>query len=161
MTVAYIGLGSNLDHPQQQVLTALAGLARLPDTVLVKASSLYRSAPLGPQDQPEFINAVAMLETTLSALTLLEALQQIELKQGRVRTVNWGPRTLDLDMLLYGNMSINTEKLTVPHPQMASRSFVLEPLLEIAPDIDIPGLGLAADMYRGLRALPLLRTDVT
>ena len=157
MTVVYIGLGSNMDHPQQQVTTALTELACLPDSVLLRASTLYRSAPLGPQQQPDFINAVASLETALTAEALLDALQQIEQNHARVRTMHWGPRTLDLDILLYGDMSIKTQRLTVPHPEMTRRNFVLEPLLELDPHIDIPGAGLAIDLYRGLQAEPLQR----
>jgi 2-amino-4-hydroxy-6-hydroxymethyldihydropteridine diphosphokinase len=159
MTVVYIGLGSNMDRPQHQVTTALAELAHLPDTTLLKASRLYRSAPLGPQDQPDYINAVASVETTLTAETLLDVLQQIEQQHRRVRTTHWGPRTLDLDILLYGNMSIRTPRLTVPHPEMARRCFVLEPLLEINPEVDIPGLGPAIDLYRGLQTGPLQKVD--
>ncbi len=157
MMVVYIGLGSNMDHPQQQVTAALSELACLPDTALLQASSLYQSAPLGPQEQPDFINAVASLETALTAEALLDALQKIEQNHARVRTTHWGPRTLDLDILLYGDMSIKTQRLTVPHPEMIRRSFVLEPLLELAPLIDIPGVGLAIDLYRGLQAEPLQR----
>lgn len=157
MTVVYIGLGSNMDHPQHQVTAALSELACLPDTALLQTSSLYQSAPLGPQEQPDFINAVASLETALTAEALLDALQQIEQNHARVRTTHWGPRTLDLDILLYGDMSIKTQRLTVPHPEMIRRSFVLEPLLELAPLIDIPGVGLAIDLYRGLQAEPLQR----
>jgi 2-amino-4-hydroxy-6-hydroxymethyldihydropteridine diphosphokinase len=159
MTVVYIGLGSNMDRPQHQVTAALADLAHLPDTALLQASTLYRSAPVGPQDQPDFINAVASVETALTAEELLDALQQIEQQHGRVRTTHWGPRSLDLDILLYGNMSIRTPRLTIPHPEMARRCFVLEPLLEIDPEVEIPGLGPAIDLYRGLQAAPLQKVD--
>ncbi len=157
MIVAYIGLGSNLDQPEKHVLDAMAELELLPDCCKVKISSLYRSAPIGPQDQPDFINAVVQLETELSAQSLLEQLQQLEQKHGRVRTQHWGPRTLDLDLLLYGNMIIKTEKLTVPHPHMAERSFVLCPLLEIAPELVIPKLGRLSELYQRVQMDPPVR----
>jgi 2-amino-4-hydroxy-6-hydroxymethyldihydropteridine diphosphokinase len=157
MTLAYIGLGSNLDNPELQVVEAITELDQLPESTLLNRSSLYRSAPQGPQDQPDFINAVIKIETELPPEILLEHLQQIEHKHGRLRSTHWGPRTLDLDLLLYGNMKINTEKLTLPHAHMASRSFVLEPLLEIETDIEIPGLGGAAQLYHKLRTGPLAR----
>jgi 2-amino-4-hydroxy-6-hydroxymethyldihydropteridine diphosphokinase len=141
-TRTYVGIGSNLDDPEQQVRRALKALATLPDTTLLRYSSLYRSLPMGPQDQPDYINAVAELETTLPALRLLGLLQAIETQQGRVRgPVKWGPRTLDLDLLVYGRAQIAKATLTVPHPGIAERVFVLYPLAEIAPGLDIPGLG--------------------
>ena len=141
---SYIGLGSNLDGPELQLATALAALRAIPDTTLVKHSSLYRSAPLGPGDQPDFINAVALLSSHLAVTELLVQLQLIEDRQGRVRHgQRWGPRTLDLDILLYGNDVIDEPGLTVPHPEIRHRNFVLMPLLELAPDIEIPGLGRA------------------
>jgi 2-amino-4-hydroxy-6-hydroxymethyldihydropteridine diphosphokinase len=152
MTAVFIGLGSNLDNPERQVVTAISKLELLPESSLIKCSSLYRSAPMGPQDQPDFINAAIKLETRLTADRLLALTQQIELEHGRIRTVHWGPRTLDLDLLLFGNMIIHTEKLTVPHPHIASRRFVLEPLLEIDPEITIPGLGTGAALYHKLPA---------
>lgn len=143
---AFIGVGSNLDDPQRQVRTALAELAELPSTHVSAVSSLYRSAPLQgagvPQNQPDYINAVARLESALTAEALLDALQAIEVRHGRVRSsAHWGPRTLDLDILLYGDRRIDTPRLRVPHPGLAKRNFVLQPLAEIAPDLDIPGLG--------------------
>ncbi len=135
---AYIGLGSNLDDPVRQLRRALAALARLPETHLAGYSRFYRSVPLGPQDQPDYVNAVAALDTTLDAEALLDALQAIETAQGRVRTLRWGPRTLDLDMLLYGNEVLATPRLTVPHPGLAERSFVLYPLAELATDLALP-----------------------
>jgi len=157
MIAAYIGLGSNLDNPVQQVAEAITEIGKLPESTLLVRSSLYRSAPHGPQDQPDFINAVIKIETELAPEVLLDHLQQIEHKHGRLRSVHWGPRTLDLDLLLYGNMKLNTEKLKVPHPQMACRSFVLEPLLEIETDIEMPGLGSAVQLYRKLQTGPLER----
>ena len=142
---AFIGLGSNLDDPRRQVRTALAELAELPASRVSAVSSLYRSAPLQgadvPQGQPDYINAVARLESALTAEALLDALQAIETRHGRMRNAHWGPRTLDLDILLYGDMRIDTPRLRVPHPGLAERNFVLQPLAEIAPDLDIPGLG--------------------
>ena len=144
---SYIGLGSNQGNPEAQLTSALAALNGCPDTILVRHSSFYRSKPLGPSDQPEFINAVALLDSRLSAMALLARLQSIENRQGRVRAgEKWGPRTLDLDMLLYGDKIIAEPGLIVPHPEMRHRNFVLIPLLELAPDIEIPGLGRADDL---------------
>ncbi len=137
----FIGLGSNLEDPVSQVKQALQELAELPDSRFIKASSLYSSAPVGPQDQPDFVNAVAELETTLEAHALLDQLQSLEQKHQRVRERHWGPRTLDLDLLLYGTEQINSERLTVPHAFMQERSFVLYPLAEIAADTEIPNIG--------------------
>ena len=139
--VAWIGLGSNLDNPVRQVNTALAALDDLPKSRLRACSGLYRSAPMGPQDQPDYINAVAALDTALSAPALLEALQGIEQAHARVRGRHWGPRTLDLDILLYGDAVIDSPTLSVPHPGLATRNFVLAPLAEIAPRLTVPGLG--------------------
>ena len=144
---SYIGLGSNLDNPQLQLTTALAGLNDIPGTTLVKYSSFYRSKPAGPGNQPDFINAVALLSTGLTARQLLVRLQSIENRQGRIRDgQRWGPRTLDLDMLMYGNEIINEPELMVPHPEIRHRNFVLIPLLELAPCIRIPGLGRADEL---------------
>jgi 2-amino-4-hydroxy-6-hydroxymethyldihydropteridine diphosphokinase len=148
-TRAYVGLGSNLDNPREQVLKALAALGELPGTRLVARSRFYRSAPLGPADQPAYFNAVAALDTGLSALDLLYALQGIEQRQGRVRgALRWGPRTLDLDLLLYGESCISTPQLTVPHPGLHERAFVLYPLYELAPALWIPGRGALGDLIR-------------
>ncbi|PIE20793.1 MAG: 2-amino-4-hydroxy-6-hydroxymethyldihydropteridine diphosphokinase [Neptuniibacter caesariensis] len=136
--VCYIGLGSNLKQPLKQVSDAIEALALLPETELLCTSSLYRSAPVGPQDQPDFINAVAQIETSLSPLELLNQLQAIEQQQQRVRERHWGPRTLDLDILLYADQIIASERLTVPHAYMTERSFVLYPLAEISPDLVMP-----------------------
>ena len=138
MTVAFVGLGSNLDNPVRQVESALGELDTLPQTRLLKRSSLYRTAPVGYADQPDFINAVAQLETELAAERLLEELQAIESRHGRVRTFPNAPRTLDLDLLLFGEVVLQSERLTLPHPRMHERSFVLDPLREIAPDLKIP-----------------------
>ena len=135
MTVAYVGIGSNLDDPRVQVLQALDELDRLPQTRLVKKSSLYRSAPLGYAEQPQFVNAVAQLETSLPAERLLAELQAIEALHGRRRSFANAPRTLDLDLLLYGDAKLRSAHLTVPHPRMHERAFVLKPLLEISPEL--------------------------
>jgi len=133
VTIAYVGIGSNLDEPRRQVLEALTELDRLPHTRVVKKSSLYRTAPIGHADQPDFINAVAQLETGLPAERLLAELQDVEARHGRKRSFPNAPRTLDLDILLFGSARISTEALTVPHPRMHERAFVLKPLLEIDP----------------------------
>lgn len=128
----YIGLGSNLDNPLQQVQQAINELDAMPSSRLLAVSSFYRSAPVGPQDQDDFINAVAEIETALDPWQLLDALQSIENSHRRVRVQHWGPRTLDLDILLYGSRQLNDDRLVVPHAQIALRSFVLQPLKELA-----------------------------
>jgi 2-amino-4-hydroxy-6-hydroxymethyldihydropteridine diphosphokinase len=140
MTVrAYIGLGSNLDNPLCQVRAALTELAKLPHTRLAAVSPLYRTPPLGPAHQPDYINAVAALDTELEPLALLDELQRIEQHHGRVRgTLRWGPRTLDLDLLLYGDRVIINERLTVPHAGLCARPFVIFPLQAIAPGLILP-----------------------
>lgn len=141
--IAFIGLGSNLGDPHSQLQRAFVDLDGLPGTRLTAWSSLYRSAPLGCLDQPDFVNAVAKIATSLSPQALLQALLQIEHQHGRQRTFRNAPRTLDLDVLLYDDMQLQEQGLTIPHPQMHLRAFVLQPLLEIAPDIGIPGVGQA------------------
>ena len=142
---AYIGLGSNLENPQQQVGAALAALGELPQTRLLLASSLYASAPVGYDDQPDFVNTAALLETELTADELLQALLLLEQQFGRVRTFLNAPRTLDLDILLYDEQVIDQPALQVPHPRMHERAFVLLPLAEIEPELLIPGKGRLAD----------------
>ena len=145
--IAFIGLGSNLEQPEQQILRALQSLNNLPVTVLLKNSSLYQSAALtlpGSAPQNDYINAVASLDTGLSAEQLLVQLQAIENAQGRIRTAKWGARTLDLDILLYGDETVASENLTIPHAQLKFRNFVIHPLFEITGDINIPGLGSLA-----------------
>lgn len=138
-TSAFIGLGSNLDDPQNHVTQAIRELDQLTDCVLVAASPLYRSAPMGPQDQDDYINAVVQLQTQLEPLALLDTLQMLEHKHGRVRLgERWGPRTLDLDLLLYGDKCIDHPRLKVPHYGIKERSFVLLPLFDIAPDFIFP-----------------------
>ncbi|EOX8444987.1 2-amino-4-hydroxy-6-hydroxymethyldihydropteridine diphosphokinase [Salmonella enterica] len=141
MTIAYIALGSNLASPLEQVNAALKAIADTPDSRVVAVSSFYRTPPLGPQDQPDYLNAAVALETTLAPEELLNHTQRIELQQGRVRKAErWGPRTLDLDIMLFGDEVINTERLTVPHYDMKNRGFMLWPLFEIAPDLRFPGI---------------------
>lgn len=159
MTVAYVGLGANLGEPRRQLQAALAALAALPRTRLLRASSFYRSAPVGYADQPDFVNAVAAVDTELAADGLLDGLQAIEQRQGRERTFANAPRTLDLDLLLYGEARIATASLTVPHPRMHERAFVLKPLAEIAPDARIPGRGSAAELLASCRGQDVERID--
>jgi len=141
---AFIGMGANLGDPEAQVRRAFAALAELPRSRLLAASSLYRSAPVGVVGQLDFVNAVAEVETALSARALLEALLAEESRFGRTREFPNAPRTLDLDLLLYGDRVISEPGLFVPHPRMHERAFVLAPLAEIAPHIAIPGRGRAA-----------------
>ncbi len=149
---AYVGLGSNLNSPVQQVEQALSTLKAIPNTKLISHSSLYQSAPMGPQDQPNYINAAAALDTTLDAEALLTALQSIENQHDRVRDGHhWGPRTLDMDLLLYGEVQQKSIRLTLPHPGLHLRSFVLVPLNEIAPDLIVPGLGKLQKIMNNIR----------
>jgi 2-amino-4-hydroxy-6-hydroxymethyldihydropteridine diphosphokinase len=143
---AYVGVGSNLGDPPAQVLDALAKLARLPRTRVVRASSLYGSRPLGPVEQPDFVNAAAGLLTQLSADELLARLRAIEAAAGRERRERWGPRVLDLDLLVYGRERRSSPELSLPHPGIVERNFVLYPLAEFAPDLDVPGAGRVADL---------------
>ncbi|NIU04178.1 MAG: 2-amino-4-hydroxy-6-hydroxymethyldihydropteridine diphosphokinase [Gammaproteobacteria bacterium] len=139
---AYVGLGSNLGDPVSQVTRALEELDLLSGTRCVVHSGLYRSAPMGTGDQPEYINAVAALDTERDAHGLFQALMEIEARHGRVRDhQRWGPRTLDLDLLIFGALVMRDEQLTLPHPGLLERNFVLYPLYEIAPGLDIPGAG--------------------
>lgn len=139
MTVAYMALGSNLASPLEQVNAALKAIDNIPDSHIVAVSSFYRTPPLGPQDQPDYLNAAVALETALAPEILLNHTQHIELQQGRVRkTERWGPRTLDIDIMLFGDWLIQTERLTVPHYDMKNRGFMLWPLFEIAPDLIFP-----------------------
>lgn len=142
MVRAFIGLGSNLENPIAQLDDAIEAMKQLQTIGLMRVSSCYKSKPMGPQDQDDYINAVVEIETELEAEALLDILQQIEQQQGRIRTRHWGPRTLDLDILLYGNMEINTERLVIPHPGITERNFVLFPLVELVGDeFVIPGKG--------------------
>ncbi len=146
MTLAYIALGSNLASPLEQVNAAVDAIGEIPQSRIVAVSTFYRTPPLGPQDQPDYLNAAVALETELDAEMLLDNTQRIELQQGRVRKAErWGPRTLDLDIMLFGNDVINTARLTVPHYDMKNRGFMLWPLFEIAPALTFPdGIALQA-----------------
>jgi 2-amino-4-hydroxy-6-hydroxymethyldihydropteridine diphosphokinase len=141
--IAHIGLGANLADPEMQVRAALDELAAAPGIVLERKSSLYRTAPIGYDNQPDFINAVVRVRTTLEPQALLDVLLDIERAHGRVRKFLNAPRTLDLDVLLYDDRLINTDTLNVPHPRAHLRAFVLLPLLEVSPDLVIPGIGPA------------------
>ena len=148
--ISYIGIGSNQAEPIEQAKQAIMALSNITSTKLISCSSLYCSAPMGPQDQPDYINAVAKLETTLSAIELLDALQEIEQSQGRVRKKNrWGPRTLDLDIILYADQKIDSERLIIPHYGMQEREFVLYPLFEIAPELQLPNGTSLSEILKG------------
>lgn len=139
---AYIGLGSNLEDPTLQLEKAVIGLERLPRSRLLEVSGFYRSAAMGPANQPDYLNAAAALQTELSPLSLLDQLQAIEAAQGRVRGERWGARTLDLDLLLYGDQTFQHPRLQVPHPGLTLRPFVLIPLAELVGEaLPIPGKG--------------------
>lgn len=138
MVICYIGIGANLDDPSLQIKLAIDALGKLPQSTLLATSAIYGSKPLGPQDQPDYQNAVAKIETQLEPLALLDALQAIETQQGRVKLRRWGERCIDLDILLYGQQTFNHPRLTIPHIELKKRSFVVTPLREIAPDLVLP-----------------------
>lgn len=144
MSLAYIALGANLGDPAATVNAAFAALDQLPQSRLLAKSALYRTAPVGIADQPEFVNAAALIDTTLAPEALLDALLGIEQAFGRVRAERNGPRTLDLDILLYDELTLATPRLTLPHPRLHLRAFVLQPLADLAPDLAIPGRGRLA-----------------
>jgi 2-amino-4-hydroxy-6-hydroxymethyldihydropteridine diphosphokinase len=150
-------LGSNLGDPGAQVRSALRELGALPQTRVMRESSLYRNPPAGYLDQPDFVNAVAMIETRLTPRALLAALLAIERARGRVRDFPNAPRTLDLDIVLYGDWVLHESGLTIPHPRMLERAFVLVPLAEIAPDAVVPGRGRVADLVRNVAAGGLVK----
>jgi 2-amino-4-hydroxy-6-hydroxymethyldihydropteridine diphosphokinase len=154
---AFIALGSNLDDPQRQIAAGFAELEGLSQTCLLRRSSLYRSAPVGYADQPDFINAVACIETGLGAQELLLALLAIERRHGRVREFPNAPRTLDLDIALYGSLVVHEQGLTIPHPRMHERAFVMVPLAEIAPDCVVPGRGRVSELLAAVDAGSVLR----
>ena len=157
---AYLGLGANLDDPVQQVQRACEELGSIPSTRVLARSPLYKSAPLGPPDQPDYINAVAVLETSLDPLALLAALRAIEQHHGRRRDgTHWGPRTLDLDILLYGDLQQHTPELTLPHPGLHERGFVLYPLFDVAPELQIPGRGGVRTLRGLVSGVPPVRLD--
>ena len=159
MTVAYVGIGSNLDQPKSHVSLAFEDLARIPGTDVVKRSSLYRTAPVGHADQPDFVNAVAQIETSLPASRLLAELKEIEARHGRRRSYKNAPRTLDLDLLLYGEVTMSLAHLTLPHPRMHERAFVLKPLYEVAPHASIPGVGSVQECMERTKAQDAERMD--
>ncbi|MGG6134791.1 2-amino-4-hydroxy-6-hydroxymethyldihydropteridine diphosphokinase [Pantoea allii] len=139
MTRVFLALGSNLADPLHQIDAALSALDALPDTQRVATSAFYRTPPYGPPDQPDYLNAAVALDTALSAEALLDQTQRIEQEHGRVRKAErWGPRTLDIDIMLFGTASLNSDRLTVPHYDLLNRAFMLVPLLEIAPDLSLP-----------------------
>ena len=150
MTLAYIALGSNLDDPQQQVLDAMDKLASLPDTRVLQRSRLYRTPPWGVLEQPPFVNAAVQVDTALSPYALLDALLDIEWHAGRVRAERNGPRTLDLDLLHVEGVQLDDARLTLPHPRMAERAFVLLPLNDLAPALELPGQGVVAELLARL-----------
>lgn len=159
MIDSYIALGSNLQHPLEQVNKALRQIAALPHSKLICHSSWYRSKAVGPGDQPDYINGVCKLSTTLDAIDLLHALQAIEQQQGRERLQRWAARTLDLDILLYENQLISLPELEIPHPRMKQRNFVLYPLYEISPELNLPDQTSMHELLghcdqRGLEKLP-------
>jgi 2-amino-4-hydroxy-6-hydroxymethyldihydropteridine diphosphokinase len=159
MTDAFIGLGSNLKDPAAQLARAVSALATLPETVLVAQSPFYASRPVGPQDQPDFVNGAVWLRTSLPPHQLLDELQSIEQKHGRERLRHWGPRTLDLDILLYGERVLDDERLTIPHRELRNRDFAIQPLLDLKADLTLPDGTPVAELRRqcpdnGLRKLP-------
>lgn len=148
MTVCYIGLGSNLRSPERQLRQAIKKLRTLPKSVLINQSSLYFSLPCGVHAQPPYCNMVLALNTTLPPQILLSECQVIEKAHDRARKKHWGPRTLDIDLLLYGTKTIHEAHLNIPHSQMLKRDFVLLPLLEIAPKLRLPNGGLVSDYLK-------------
>lgn len=156
---AYVALGSNLENPSRQLRSGLEALAALPGTRLTRVSSLYRSAPVGYADQPDFVNAVAAIETSLSPRELLDALLAIERRHGRVRDFPNAPRTLDLDIVAYGDRVVEEPGLAIPHPRMQERAFVVIPLAEIAPDALIPGRGVVRDLVENVDRASVTRIE--
>ncbi|WP_455222342.1 2-amino-4-hydroxy-6-hydroxymethyldihydropteridine diphosphokinase [Kaarinaea lacus] len=160
MTNVFIGLGSNLNDPIQQLTQACTEIGSIEHVTLCKISSLYRNPPMGPQDQPDYINAVVEIDTSLSPEELLNELQAIEKKHGRVPgRVRWSARPLDLDILLYGEKVINNERLTIPHLGLYERAFVLYPLIEIAPDLEVPGHGALRELIHNVDGSNLEKID--
>ena len=158
MTTCFIGLGSNLGEPSEQVNAGIAAISELEGVRLTGQSSLYRSEPMGPKDQPDYCNAVIRLETELGPLELLAQLQDVEASAGRDRSgPRWGPRTLDLDLLMHGDLRIASKQIQLPHPGIADRNFVLIPLAELAPSVEVPGLGEVGSLadIRGQQGLSL------
>lgn len=156
---AWIALGANLGDPRASLMRTYESVARIPQTRLVARSSLYRTAPIDAPGQPDYWNAVAAVDTALEPLTLLRELQDIETGHGRTRSFRNAPRTLDLDLLLFGDITLDTEELTLPHPRMQLRAFVLVPLAEIDPDLMVPGHGRVASLLAGVRDQRIERAD--
>lgn len=157
---AYIGLGSNLANPTSQIRSGFTELSRITQSHVEACSSLYRTAPVGRQDQPDFINAVCRLRTKLAPTVLMQMLLEIEQRHGRVREgEQGGPRTLDLDLLLYGSETIQTEKLTVPHPRLHERAFVLYPLFELEPALEIPSHGTVRELLKNRSGQTVQKLD--
>ena len=145
---AYIGLGSNLSDPLKQIKLAIENIKKIPNSQYVVSSKLYSSSPMGPSDQPDFINGVVAIVTQLEPHSLLIELQKIEHKQKRIRNVKWGPRTIDLDLLAHGEEVIEDDVLHLPHPEIQNRAFVLLPLIDITTEIKIPGLANVLDLFK-------------
>lgn len=157
---AYVGLGANLQDPAAQVRRALDELGSISQSRVLSRSPLYKSPPLGPAGQPDYVNAVAALETSLAPRALLEELRAIEVRHGRRRDgTRWGPRTLDLDILLYGDQVMDTPELTLPHPGLHERAFVLYPLFDVAPELEIPGRGSVRALRERLGAARIERLE--
>ncbi len=156
--LAYIGLGSNLSNPREQITQAIAAIKKIPGSEVTKVSSLYLSKPMGPQDQDDYINAVLALSTNLSALVLLDALQAIENNAGRVRKNNrWGARVLDCDILLFGNQTILNSRLTIPHYGLKHREFVLLPLAEISHKLCLPDGSYVDDLAENINCNGIIK----
>ncbi|MBL4711294.1 MAG: 2-amino-4-hydroxy-6-hydroxymethyldihydropteridine diphosphokinase [Gammaproteobacteria bacterium] len=148
MEIAYIGLGSNLEQPYLQIKNAITALDALTSNKVLADSGYFKSKPMGPDDQPGYVNAVVKLETTVSAIALLKQCQSIEKQQGRIKKRHWGERTIDLDILLYAQVQMTTDNLKLPHPGICQRDFVFMPLLKISPDIVVPGKGVLDNIVK-------------
>lgn len=160
--LAYVGLGSNLQQPEQQVMAALTALAEIRQTTRVAQSQLYATPPMGPQDQPDFVNAVAALQTSLGLQAFFRELRALESNMGRRRDgQRWGPRIIDIDLLLFDDLQYCDADLSVPHPGLHERDFVLVPLAEIAPELNVPGRGPLSDLLAALTSLNVTPLDTT
>ena len=146
--IVYIGLGSNIEQPYLQIKNAIIALGKLPAITVIRDSGYFKSKPMGPEDQPDYVNAVVEIETSMDAAELLKHCQLIEKQQGRIKSRHWGERTIDLDILLYADQQIQTRELCVPHPGICQRDFVFMPLLKLNPDIKVPGTGLLNDIVK-------------